>query len=64
VSTVVASASVARRQARPGRGARASRAGVWVVLLGALALSVAPGIYMLSLSFMDNPQLSARVGGQ
>jgi hypothetical protein len=30
---------------------------VWLVLLGALALSVAPGIYMLSLSFMDNPQL-------
>jgi raffinose/stachyose/melibiose transport system permease protein len=29
------------------------------VLLGALALSVAPGIYMLSLSFMDNPQLFA-----
>jgi raffinose/stachyose/melibiose transport system permease protein len=59
VSTVVASASVARRQPRLGRGARASRAGVWVVLLGALALSVAPGIYMLSLSFMDNPQLFA-----
>jgi ABC-type glycerol-3-phosphate transport system permease component len=59
VSTVVASASVTRQRARLGRGARVGRAGVWVVLLGALALSVAPGIYMLSLSFMDNPQLFA-----
>jgi ABC-type glycerol-3-phosphate transport system permease component len=59
VSTVVASASVARRQPRLGPGARASRAGMWVVLLGALVLSVAPGVYMLSLSFMDNPQLFA-----
>ena len=30
-----------------------------VVLLAALALSVAPGFYMLSVSFMDNPQLFA-----
>jgi raffinose/stachyose/melibiose transport system permease protein len=30
-----------------------------VVLLAALAISVAPGAYMLSVSFMDNPQLFA-----
>jgi len=59
VSTVVASAAVARRQQRLDRGARVGRAGMWVVLLGALLLSVAPGLYMLCLSFMDNPQLFA-----
>jgi len=59
VSTVVASAAIARRQRRLGRGALAGRAGMWAVLLGALILSVAPGVYMLSLSFMDNPQLFA-----
>jgi raffinose/stachyose/melibiose transport system permease protein len=32
---------------------------VWAVLLGALALSLAPGLYMVSLSLMDNPQLFA-----
>ena len=31
----------------------------WAVLLAALALSLAPGLYMVSLSFMDNPQLFA-----
>jgi raffinose/stachyose/melibiose transport system permease protein len=49
--------------ARPRRGARRPlRAGhgvVWVVLLGALGISLAPGLYMLSLSLMDNPQLFA-----
>ncbi len=59
MSTVVASTAVARRQQRLGRGARVGRAGMWVVLLGALLLSVAPGLYMLCLSFMDNPQLFA-----
>jgi ABC-type glycerol-3-phosphate transport system permease component len=59
VSTVVASAAMARRQRRLGRGALAGRAAMWAVLLGALILSVAPGVYMLSLSFMDNPQLFA-----
>jgi raffinose/stachyose/melibiose transport system permease protein len=34
-------------------------AAVWLVLVGALAISLAPGAYMLSLSFMDNPQLFA-----
>jgi raffinose/stachyose/melibiose transport system permease protein len=32
---------------------------VWTVLLGALVLSLAPGLYMGSLSLMDNPQLFA-----
>ncbi len=32
---------------------------VWAVLLGALMLSLAPGLYMVGLSFMDNPQLFA-----
>ena len=59
MSTVVASAAITRRQRRLGRGALAGRAGMWAVLLGALILSVAPGVYMLSLSFMDNPQLFA-----
>ena len=59
MSTVVASAAMARRQRRLGRGALAGRAAMWAVLLGALILSVAPGVYMLSLSFMDNPQLFA-----
>ena len=59
MSTVVASTAIARRQRRLGRGALAGRAGMWAVLLGALILSVAPGVYMLSLSFMDNPQLFA-----
>jgi raffinose/stachyose/melibiose transport system permease protein len=59
VSTVVASAAITRRPRRLGRGALAGRAAMWAVLLGALILSVAPGVYMLSLSFMDNPQLFA-----
>src|SRR6185503_13736500 len=59
MSTVVASAAIARRQRRLSRGALAGRAGMWVVLLAALILSVAPGVYMLSVSFMDNPQLFA-----
>jgi len=42
-----------RRRFAPGTAV------VWVVLLGALAISLAPGAYMLSLSFMDNPQLFA-----
>ena len=45
----------ARRRRRPGPGAVAAL----VVLLAALALSVGPGFYMLSVSFMDNPQLFA-----
>lgn len=32
---------------------------MWAVLLIALGLSLAPGLYMISLSFMDNPQLFA-----
>jgi len=59
MSTAVASASVARRQRTTGRVTRVGRATMWAVLLGALGLSLAPGLYMLSLSFMDNPQLFA-----
>jgi raffinose/stachyose/melibiose transport system permease protein len=59
VSTLAETATVARsrRLATPVR--RAGRGAMWAVLLGALALSLAPGLYMLSLSFMDNPQLFA-----
>jgi raffinose/stachyose/melibiose transport system permease protein len=59
MSTVVASASVARARRQAGAGARMGQGAMWAVLLGALALSLAPGLYMLSLSLMDNPQLFA-----
>jgi raffinose/stachyose/melibiose transport system permease protein len=59
MSTVVASASVARARRQASRGARLGQGAVWAVLLGALALSLAPALYMLSLSLMDNPQLFA-----
>lgn len=55
----VAAASVARPRRQAGRRMRAGHGAVWVVLLGALGLSLAPGLYMLSLSLMDNPQLFA-----
>jgi ABC-type glycerol-3-phosphate transport system permease component len=58
VSTVTA-ASVAHPRRRAGRRMRAEHGVVWAVLLGALGLSLAPGLYMLSLSLMDNPQLFA-----
>jgi len=61
VSTVVA-ASVTRPRRLVGQRARVGQGVVWAVLLGALALSLAPGLYMVALSFMDNPQLfSGRV---
>jgi raffinose/stachyose/melibiose transport system permease protein len=45
----------------PGAGRRATTGAVaaLLVLLTALAISIAPGAYMLSMSFMDNPQLFA-----
>jgi raffinose/stachyose/melibiose transport system permease protein len=58
VSSVVA-ASVARSRRVVGRRARLGHGAVWAMLLGALALSLAPGLYMVSLSLMDNPQLFA-----
>jgi raffinose/stachyose/melibiose transport system permease protein len=58
VSTVVA-ARVARPRWLLRPRLRASDGMVWAVLLGALAVSLAPGLYMLSLSLMDNPQLFA-----
>ena len=59
MSTAVASASVARRQRAAGRATRIGRVAMWAVLLAALGVSLAPGLYMISLSFMDNPQLFA-----
>ena len=47
------------RQAWRARRMGAASPAALVVLLAALALSVAPGFYMLSVSFMDNPQLFA-----
>jgi len=55
VAVPVARVLPARHPSRLGAGTMA----VWAVLLGALALSLAPGAYMLSMSFMDNPQLFA-----
>ena len=53
-------ASVARPRRLIGRARpRIGHGVVWAVLLGALAISLAPGLYMVSLSFMDNPQLFA-----
>ena len=61
MSTVVAT-SVTRPRGLVGRRARVGHGVVWTVLLGALAVSLAPGLYMVSLSLMDNPQLfSGRV---
>lgn len=59
MSTAVARASVARRQRAAGRATRIGRVAMWAVLLAALGVSLAPGLYMISLSFMDNPQLFA-----
>jgi len=42
-----------------GPRVRARDGVVWAVLLSALAVSLAPGLYMVSLSLMDNPQLFA-----
>jgi raffinose/stachyose/melibiose transport system permease protein len=58
VSTVV-TASVTRPRRLVGQRARVGQGVVWAVVLGALAVSLAPGLYMVSLSFMDNPQLFA-----
>ena len=50
---------VGTRPARDGWSGLAGRMGAGAVLLIALAISVAPAVYMLSMSFMDNPQLFA-----
>ena len=60
MSTLVASTvTVSRPRRLAGPGRRAGRGAMWTLLLAGLALSLAPGLYMLSLSFMDNPQLFA-----
>jgi len=58
VSTVVA-APVERDQWRLRRRLSLGRGALWGLLLAALAVSLAPGLYMVSLSLMDNPQLFA-----
>jgi ABC-type glycerol-3-phosphate transport system permease component len=59
VTTAVARASLVRPRRRVGGGARIGRGLAGAVLLGSLAVSLAPGLYMVSLSLMDNPQLFA-----
>ena len=59
MSTVVAARSEARSRRLVLQRARLGRGAVWAVLLAALALSLAPGLYMVGLSLMDNPQLFA-----
>jgi len=59
VRAAVAAVSVARPRRPVARGAHLGRGLMAAVLLGALALSLAPGLYMVCLSFMDNPQLFA-----
>jgi len=59
VSGLVAGPPAPRPRWRVRLGGHAGRGIVWAVLLAALALSLAPGLYMVSLSFMDNPQLFA-----
>jgi len=56
VSTVVV-ASVTRPRRLLARRVRVGRGIAWIVLLAALGVSLAPGLYMVSLSLMDNPQL-------
>ena len=57
--STVAAAAVARPRGQVGRRARIGHGVAWAVLLAALAVSLAPGLYMVALSFMDNPQLFA-----
>lgn len=59
MSTVIEARSVARSRRLVLQRARLGRGAVWAVLLAALALSLAPGLYMVGLSLMDNPQLFA-----
>jgi len=59
VSTVLATRPETRPRWLVATRVRASDGVVWAVLLVALGLSLAPGLYMVSLSLMDNPQLFA-----
>jgi raffinose/stachyose/melibiose transport system permease protein len=58
MSTAVAT-TVARSRLSAARRMRVEHGTVWAVLIGALGLSLGPGLYMVSLSLMDNPQLFA-----
>ena len=55
--STVAVASVTRSRRLLARRVRVGRGIAWIVLLAALGVSLAPGLYMVSLSLMDNPQL-------
>jgi raffinose/stachyose/melibiose transport system permease protein len=59
MSTVLATRPDARPRWLVASRMRASDGVVWAVLVAALGLSLAPGLYMVSLSLMDNPQLFA-----
>src|SRR5262245_66288595 len=59
MSTVLATRPEARPRWLVASRMRASDGVVWAVLLAALGLSLAPGLYMVGLSLMDNPQLFA-----
>ena len=60
--STVAVESLARARRVAVRRIRVAHGLVWIVLLAALGVSLAPGLYMVSLSLMDNPQLfSGRV---
>jgi raffinose/stachyose/melibiose transport system permease protein len=59
VSTVLATQPETRPRWLVASRVRAGDGLVWAVLLVALGLSLTPGLYMVSLSLMDNPQLFA-----
>src|SRR5262245_50418554 len=59
MSTVLATRPEARPRWLVASRMRTRDGVVWAVLLAALGLSLAPGLYMVSLSLMDNPQLFA-----
>jgi raffinose/stachyose/melibiose transport system permease protein len=59
MSTVLATQPEARPRWLVASRLRAGDSLVWATLFVALALSLAPGLYMVSLSLMDNPQLFA-----
>ena len=59
MSTVLATRPDTRPRWLLASRVRASDGVAWAVLLAALGLSLAPGLYMVALSLMDNPQLFA-----
>ena len=57
MSGLVAGPPASRPRGLVRLGGHARRGIVWAVLLGALAMSIAPFLYLMSLSLMDNPQI-------